>query len=721
MTMDARRLVRALLLTAVLWLATTSVVVGVASATTDGDLVVPQVRPGDRATYTTTQVVLDEETARGDLRAMTEASFEWMAEETVADRDFDVRSAHILRSAYVFADTVYSHEAAYDGATGAPIYQAQAASSTSDGTNYGLVLEDLVGSDGATLQWRAEWYSGDLGPCGVRPAFLAPPQPGDIVAIAGSCGWPGDEAVMLYRADGWRDGPAGRGFRFTSVDHEELHLWYDNLSPFPLLVESPLTDTIVAEYTFGRMFRLERIAYERGESAYPLPLMAEGPGPAPLVPRPAWGLDDSGVEHPFPLSTAFAAAMAESDPPTASTTGTDQTVPDFYAANPSAYVGFASYSDLIDQQGNHHHTWWLAFTDGQDVLGKRVELGPVGFSSVFLPSQTGEAVYVYDWDAEDFTGFPDPAMLPPYMPGAAALLERYDALAGRPGNMYGFIMRCQSETCGAAEAEAVAGYSSGDLYGALQVVGDAVVEHASAWDSIWVADDGRLARTYSAISSSGASFPIVPSATGKEPATVVTTPGWIPSEWSGPTKAAAAGLGLLALLAGALYYLWPAVKGALGLGLFSRTRDDQLLDHPRRAQVLQLVQAEPGIHFQDMARRLDMGRGNLEHHLRKMLAAGLLTKVQNGGYACYFPKGSTDHKVMQAAPVLRSQGGRAVFDAVRANPGASSRDLAVALGLAPSTVSYHLKRLQDAGLVFGAAAGVGVRLSPLGEQAAVAA
>jgi hypothetical protein len=36
-------------------------------------------------------------------------------------------------------------------------------------------------------------------------------------------------------------------------------------------------------------------------------------------------------------------------------------------------------------------------------------------------------------------------------------------------------------------------------------------------------------------------------------------------------------------------------------------------------------------------------------------------------------------------------------------------------------VSYHLRRLQEAGLVFGAGDGAGVRLSPLGEQAAVAA
>ena len=42
------------------------------------------------------------------------------------------------------------------------------------------------------------------------------------------------------------------------------------------------------------------------------------------------------------------------------------------------------------------------------------------------------------------------------------------------------------------------------------------------------------------------------------------------------------------------------------------------------------------------------------------------------------------------------------------------------LGLAPSTVSYHLKKLERAGLVLPDPS-AGVRLTPLGEQARAAA
>jgi predicted transcriptional regulator len=96
--------------------------------------------------------------------------------------------------------------------------------------------------------------------------------------------------------------------------------------------------------------------------------------------------------------------------------------------------------------------------------------------------------------------------------------------------------------------------------------------------------------------------------------------------------------------------------------------------------------------------------------------AGLVVKRQAPGYTCYFPKGKVDRHLMGAAPSLRSDGSRAILQAVAAAPGASSRDLAARLGLAPSTVSYHLKRLEAAGLV---APGLrsGVHLTALGAQA----
>jgi len=168
--------------------------------------------------------------------------------------------------------------------------------------------------------------------------------------------------------------------------------------------------------------------------------------------------------------------------------------------------------------------------------------------------------------------------------------------------------------------------------------------------------------------------------------------------WAPPGLPATVGIGLVAMGLAMLYYLWPALRSG-GLGLFSRVRTDKLLDNPVRAEIHQAIEARPGIHQQDLVRLVGKGNGTVEHHLRKLLDAGLVTRVQGTGYTCYFLKGSTDRHTMAAAPVLKSPIAQAVLEAARLRPGVPPSVLARELGVSPPTISYHLRRLESAGLV----------------------
>lgn len=729
---DGRRLGRAVLIGALVLLATGGMVGFVSAGDSDppADGVVPAPRPGDRATYNVTQVILNRTMALGNVTAISEISMEWLPARIVRDATFGTRWAHPLRATYVFApgteyESVSSRESLYDAATGEPLFDNQNQTVTQgDGTNYGIILDDIVGSP-VTIYLQSEWYDGPVGPCAMRMAAQgADDWPATMTASG--CVWPGGASSTRYSLQGWHEEAYGHGrSRVYKGEQESLRIWLDAASSFPKRVETPLTDFLHPDYTWGRMFTLERIAFERGGEPYAAvedATASEGLGPAPTSPWTPWGIDDTGIEHPFPLSTAFAAALSESDPVALDTNHT--TVREWMARHPAGYLSYATYSELTDRQGYSHPMWFLIFSDGVDWLPKSVELAPMGVAdSVFLPPQAGRSPVVDDWSPSptwlppgSTRPFPRLGELPASLPTARGLMERFDAWATEDGsasaNSYGFSAKCWT-TCGPVLA--LGGRLVGDQYGAIQVVGEAVVDNQGIMDSVWADPDGRLARRQHIVTRDEAFIPIVPSAVGGDAA-----PGRANGDsvqFALPVSPeAVAGVGFAALVAAAVYYFWPAVKGLPVLAGFSRIQDDKLLDHPRRAQVLQLVQAEPGIHFQDMGRRLNLGRGTLEHHLRKMIAAGILTKVVNGGYACYFPKGTVDRRVMNAAPVLRSGGGRSVFDAVRAQPGQSSRQIAATLGLAPSTVSYHLKRLEEAGLVFGG--GAGLRLSPLGEQAA---
>jgi DNA-binding MarR family transcriptional regulator len=165
-----------------------------------------------------------------------------------------------------------------------------------------------------------------------------------------------------------------------------------------------------------------------------------------------------------------------------------------------------------------------------------------------------------------------------------------------------------------------------------------------------------------------------------------------------PSAPAATGIGFVALAGSLLYYLWPALRQG-GVGLFSRVRASDLLDNPARAQIVQAVEARPGIHHQELVRLIDKGNGAVEHHLQKLVIGGLIVRHRGTGYTCYFAKGAIDRRQMAAAPLLKSPVAQGVLEAARARPGTTLSQVARELGVSVPTVHYHAQRLQAAGLI----------------------
>jgi DNA-binding transcriptional ArsR family regulator len=186
------------------------------------------------------------------------------------------------------------------------------------------------------------------------------------------------------------------------------------------------------------------------------------------------------------------------------------------------------------------------------------------------------------------------------------------------------------------------------------------------------------------------------------------------------SPAEVASVGAAALLAGLAYWLWPAVKSG-GVGLFSRVATEDLLQNPQRARIVQIVESEAGIHHRELERRVGLGRGALEHHLRKLITGGLLLSHRGPGYTCYFPK-RTGAGAMRAAPALKSDTAQALLDLVRRRPGVTLSEAALTLGVSVGTIHHHTKRMATAGVLTSTRQGASVRLTAttLGSPAAAA-
>ncbi len=430
--------------------------------------------------------------------------------------------------------------------------------------------------------------------------------------------------------------------------------------------------------------------------------------PLRMAPVPAWGLDTRGVDLPLHPETAWNAAL--NDP-------SYNTLRDYLASHPSAYVVsvMAGHFEDLDRSQEWHY-WNFDVTDGDEYVSVHARLIQAdGGLLPALPGQSGGAWTFSDRGVEDAEGWghPRPDAVPRTLPTLASMLAQWEQHRGpdyqdRPGNYGRLELRCD-ETCDESYVHVEAGHAAyiRDHAGPAYVVDD-YSDHYESSVLAWTADaeDGLRLSGYHEQTQDWYDE-------GNPPAHVQTiAPQGVSLSAVGAwrmltgTEVAVAGAG--AALVGLLYFFYPLLKTGL-VGLFSRIQTSELLDNPQRRRLMGLVEAQPGIHHQELVRALDIGKGAVDHHLRKLHEGGLLTVHKATGYTCYFPK-KTDRRVLAAAPVLKSAAAQRIVEHVRKQPGALAVDVRNAVGISPSTMHYHMKRLSDAGVLDVVKEGNGQRL-----------
>lgn len=442
------------------------------------------------------------------------------------------------------------------------------------------------------------------------------------------------------------------------------------------------------------------------------------------APTQPWGPDDTGVPHPFPLSEAFRKARDDPKAPD---------LRDFLRGHPAAFVqrvgfdeGYAgnltSWAWLLRVQDGAGTEWLEANVDAEGDIANDSDLEirtefvrhltrlpgspPMGPESVaaWRPPQRMPTVASMIAAAR--------AHLPPVFPNATA---SWGFEIHPPG--CDVIPVVNPERCRLAPTGTT--YSMGFEHGFWTPRAPGATQNNGSlelWESemkfdssgpmdpradvTWIEDryvieqrQPTSAPPPQAIRSQVEMKPSDPAS--HEPGTAIAVAR--PPRFDPPPTALWATV--IGLMVGLVSFAWPALQRGASLLLFSRIEADTALEHPVRARVAALIEAEPGIHFQGIVRQTEASRTTVEHHLRKLMEVGLIHQVVGNGLACYFPKGRFDRRLMRAAPFAKAPTTRAFLSHVVSEPGLTAGGLAGRLGLDAGTVSYHLGRLHRVGLV----------------------
>lgn len=155
-----------------------------------------------------------------------------------------------------------------------------------------------------------------------------------------------------------------------------------------------------------------------------------------------------------------------------------------------------------------------------------------------------------------------------------------------------------------------------------------------------------------------------------------------------------------ALLGGAVLAVAALAKQLklAALGLYARIRRNDVLSHEARERVFGLVSQFPGMDVKEIAATLRVSWSTAAYHLQVLEREKLVFSRRAGRSRVYFENGR-GALVSEPLSLLRNPVARKLLLAVGARPGIGQKGLAHALSLPPSTVSWHMRRLRDAGLV----------------------
>jgi predicted transcriptional regulator len=128
-------------------------------------------------------------------------------------------------------------------------------------------------------------------------------------------------------------------------------------------------------------------------------------------------------------------------------------------------------------------------------------------------------------------------------------------------------------------------------------------------------------------------------------------------------------------------------------------RMDDALSLENRRRIFHYIRDNPGTHVREMERGLDMQPGLLSYHLDYLEKRQLIRSEDDGHRKMFFPIEGFIMQDRKMVGVLRQESPRRILIHLLIYGPTSFQDLQSSLGVAKSTLSYHLGRMVGRGII----------------------
>ena len=125
-------------------------------------------------------------------------------------------------------------------------------------------------------------------------------------------------------------------------------------------------------------------------------------------------------------------------------------------------------------------------------------------------------------------------------------------------------------------------------------------------------------------------------------------------------------------------------------------KKDKILELETRKKIYEFVRKYSGCHFRELERKSGLAHGTLTYHLHFLVKHNLLTYKKENNTSRYFPAEIKENTALLG--VLRQTALRKIILFLLAEE-SYHEEIVRFLRLSPSTVSWHLKKLTNEGII----------------------
>ena len=127
--------------------------------------------------------------------------------------------------------------------------------------------------------------------------------------------------------------------------------------------------------------------------------------------------------------------------------------------------------------------------------------------------------------------------------------------------------------------------------------------------------------------------------------------------------------------------------------------NEEVLELENRRRIYQLISKYPGMYLREMEKELDLAVGVLEYHLNYLVKKEMLSTEEEGNKIRYFVSGDISYGDKTIIALLRQKVPRRIVVYLMLDPDINFKDVQEQFQISKSTLSFHMKKLTEAGVV----------------------